>query len=207
MFRAGRGVSGRRPALTTGTISRRWHVMAAHQDSDIGVIYQEIPWAKGYRVGSDGSVWSRWARHSGIYLDEWRPMSPARGRSAHLHVNLSYSGRRHRWGVSRLVLTVFVGPCPVGLECCHEDGNPTNNAVENLRWDTRQSNVDDKKRHGTMCLGENVGNAKLKDSDIEPIRRRYSEGETMIQIARDYGVRYQTISRIVKRQGWLHVAG
>lgn len=30
----------------------------------------------------------------------------------------------------RLVLETFVGPGPLGHECCHRDGNPQNNWVE-----------------------------------------------------------------------------
>jgi hypothetical protein len=29
-------------------------------------------------------------------------------------------------------LEAFVGPRPPGLVCCHEDGDPANNRVENL---------------------------------------------------------------------------
>lgn len=51
--------------------------------------------------------------------------------------------------VHSLVLAAFVGPRPDGSECCHGDGDPTNNRVENLRWDTRLANVQDMIRHGT----------------------------------------------------------
>lgn len=51
--------------------------------------------------------------------------------------------------VHRLVLTAFVGPCPDGMEGCHNDGDRTNNSVENLRWDTRAGNMQDAIAHGT----------------------------------------------------------
>lgn len=50
--------------------------------------------------------------------------------------------------VSRLVLTAFVGPCPDGMEACHWDDDPNNNALSNLRWDTRSANVLDQVRNG-----------------------------------------------------------
>ena len=43
-------------------------------------------------------------------------------------------GNKHREGVGRLVLMAFVGMPAEGLECCHIDGNPTNNYVGNLSW-------------------------------------------------------------------------
>jgi hypothetical protein len=51
--------------------------------------------------------------------------------------------------VHDLVLTTFKGPCPPGKECCHWDGNGTNNILSNLRWDTRSENTYDRVRHGT----------------------------------------------------------
>ncbi|MDP7729539.1 HNH endonuclease [Mycobacterium sp. TY813] len=48
-----------------------------------------------------------------------------------------------------LVLEAFVGPRPPGLEGCHGNGDPADNSVANLRWDTRSANVFDSVRHGT----------------------------------------------------------
>jgi hypothetical protein len=71
--------------------------------------------------------------------------------------------------VHRLVALAFMGPCPVGMEVCHNDGNHLNNVVTNLRYDTRSQNQLDRVRHGnhhnaskTHCLrnhllaGENL---------------------------------------------------
>lgn len=62
------------------------------------------------------------------------------------HQRIKLSGKRHL--LHTLVLTAFVGPRPRGMEACHNDGNPRNNALENLRWDTRSANAQDKIRHG-----------------------------------------------------------
>lgn len=50
--------------------------------------------------------------------------------------------------IHQLVLTAFVGPCPLGMECCHGDGDRANNRLTNLRWDTRSANQQDTLRHG-----------------------------------------------------------
>jgi hypothetical protein len=47
-----------------------------------------------------------------------------------------------------LVMLAFVGPCPDGLEVCHNDGDHRNVALLNLRYDTRKANVADLVRHG-----------------------------------------------------------
>lgn len=51
--------------------------------------------------------------------------------------------------VHRLVLEAFVGPCPPGMETCHNNGDRFDNRLENLRWDTPSNNGRDKAKHGT----------------------------------------------------------
>lgn len=67
----------------------------------------------------------------------------------HLHVNLSTEGRKRTFAVHALVLMAFVSPRPVGQECCHANGDPRDNRLENLRWGTRFDNVGDALGHGT----------------------------------------------------------
>lgn len=67
----------------------------------------------------------------------------------YLAVDLKSRGTRRRVKVHILVLEAFVGPRPTGSVGCHNDGNPQNNALLNLRWDTQASNIADALRHGT----------------------------------------------------------
>lgn len=67
-------------------------------------------------------------------------------KSGHLFVRL---GRAAHCTVHALVLEAFVGPRPSGLEGCHNNGDPSDNNVSNLRWDSRSSNLRDAVRHGT----------------------------------------------------------
>lgn len=67
----------------------------------------------------------------------------------HMTVNLWKLGVGRTLLVHRLVLLAFVGEGPDGTECCHNDGDPANNSVSNLRWDTRSENLRDRVRHGT----------------------------------------------------------
>lgn len=60
------------------------------------------------------------------------------------------SGRKSRLeSVHRLVLMAFIGPCPPGMEGCHNDGDKLNNHVDNLRWDTQRANNIDTVNHGS----------------------------------------------------------
>lgn len=69
-----------------------------------------------------------------------------------LNVTFCKDGIRTTFLVHRLVLEAWVRQCPTGYECCHNDGDPTNNVVSNLRWDTRKNNALDAVRHGTSCI-------------------------------------------------------
>ena len=75
-------------------------------------------------------------RHNG-----WRrPLTGHVNKSGHIVVTLHDGPRRKRTLLHRVVLETFVGPCPDGMEGGHYDGDPGNNRLENLRWDTRRVN-------------------------------------------------------------------
>lgn len=78
-------------------------------------------------------------RHKG------RTLRPGPNRKGHLSVIIIGKPKQ----VHRLVLETFVGPAPANHECCHNDGNPANNHLTNLRWDTQSENSRDRIRHGT----------------------------------------------------------
>ena len=101
----------------------------------------------------------------------------------------------------RIVLEAFVGQCPEGMECCHNDGNSFNNHVSNLRWDTHTSNIHDRIKHGTSNRGERCGTAKLTLEQVNAIRQ-----DTRLQrlIAADYGIAESMISRIKNGKRWQH---
>jgi len=65
----------------------------------------------------------------------------------HGYMAVSLGGKTRT--VHRVILETFVGPCPDGMEGCHNDGDRYNNNVSNLRWDTRYENCQDIRRAGT----------------------------------------------------------
>lgn len=104
--------------------------------------------------------------------------------------------------VHTLVLEALVGPCPDGKEACHDDGNPGNNKLSNLRWDSPAGNAADRTRHGRSARGENQGGAKLTAIDVVAIR---ASGARRCDLARQYGVTPENIGRIRKGETWRHV--
>jgi len=84
-------------------------------------------------------------------LRELRGYPSKRG---HVDTSLRRGGKTYRRYMHVLVLTAFVGPRPIGLEGCHADGNPSNNRLTNLRWDTHKGNMEDAVHHGTTTRKE-----------------------------------------------------
>lgn len=166
-----------------------------------------ILFAPGYRICDGGTVWTRRVLGSHGCLGPWRIVHQSvLPRTGYLQVRIHTDSGSRRLYVHRLVLEVFVGPCPPDCECCHNDGDPTNNFVSNLRWDTRAENLADRLRHGKIPKGQGHRLAKLSESDVREIFRLARQGKTLDQIAAAFGVSFQNVSRILNREMWSHVA-
>lgn len=116
--------------------------------------WKPIPgWENLYEVSDQGRVRSLdriYVRASGQTVhNKGKVLSPAKYHCGHLHVNLRAAPRKEKWRVHKLVLMAFVGPCPEGMEVCHNNGNPADNRLENLRYDTHSANLLDRNEHGT----------------------------------------------------------
>jgi len=88
------------------------------------------------------------------------------------------------------------------LECCHNDGNPENNYLENLRWDTHQSNIADSLHHGTRSKppvhrGETHPKATLTDVEVAKIRATPITRGVKAMLSRKYSVSQTTVTRIL----------
>ena len=120
-------------------------------DSQVTIEYRDVPGFPGYRVGSDGSVWSQWATciHGRIQKERWKRLKESKASRGYVRVNLTDPfGVVSQFRIHRLVLEVFVGKCPEGMECRHLNGIKTDNRAVNLAWGTPLENASDRKRHG-----------------------------------------------------------
>lgn len=110
--------------------------------------------------------------------------------------------------VSTIVCEAWHGRRPEGLECAHGDGNPLNNSPQNLRWATHTENESDKRKHGTLLLGERHHQAKLTEDNVREIQATYATGTVSShELGRQYGVAASTILRISSGRGWSHIEG
>jgi len=179
-------------------------------DSTTPITYRELPDIDGYRFGSDGSAQSCWegsgpASHK---TDRWHDLALNLGTGRkYLRICVKRRGRRIKVDLHPLVCEAFWGSCPPGLECCHKDDNPLNNAADNLGWGSRHQNIADRRRNGIQPLGEQCYQARLTTAKVKSIRERYAAGGvTMEQLAIEHGVSVQHISGIINRTRWKHVA-
>jgi hypothetical protein len=120
--------------------------------------------------------------------------------AGYLVVSLGRVRIQHR--VSRLVLEAFVGPCPLDMEACHDDGKKVNNCLTNLRWDTSAENGKDKAHHG-VHKGSRNSKAVLTEEDVLHIRTlAFPDLEGL---ANQYGVTGVSIRNVITRKTWAHL--
>jgi thymidylate synthase ThyX len=116
-------------------------------------------WSAYYEVSDQGRV-RRLAGGRGSSRGRCKTPTVSQGRAV---VNLNRPGVQETWPVHQLVALAFLGPCPEGMEVCHEDGNSLNNDLDNLRYGTKQSNADDRVRDGaTTALQRNYVTPKIE---------------------------------------------
>ena len=126
-------------------------------------------------------------------------------RGGYRSVTLSKDGSKKTVYLHLTVPSVFVGPRPSPeMEGCHGDGDPSNNRLDNLRWDTPVNNAADRKLHGTQVHGENSNKAVITADQVREIRRRAAD-ESFTRIASDLGISRQQVARIARGEQWQHV--
>lgn len=164
-----------------------------------------IPGFEGlYSVTDSGEIWSHDRRASdgsrrirGRWLKQ--QVNKAYG---YREVRLSKDGQARTLGVHRLVALAFLGPCPPQHVVCHNNGQPGDNRVVNLRYDTRRGNTADMVRHGTAMRGERSPAAKLTEVQVHDIRRRFDAGEDCSALASEHAVSTVQIRAIGERRSW-----
>ena len=91
--------------------------------------------------------------------------------------------------VHQLVALTFLGECPEGCEVLHNNGNPKDNRIDNLRYGTRTENILDVFRQGGKWR-------KLSIDDVHAIRFGLWCRIKGTELAVMYGVSPQIISQI-----------
>lgn len=161
-------------------------------------IWKQVPGFPYYEASNLGRVKSmpRTVRcGNGWRTTKETILRQARHKDKYFIVHLSVDNKRTGFNVHTLVLLAHVGPAN-GRQCCHGDGDPTNNNLSNLRWDSAQANQHDRLAHGTYGL-------KVTEVDVLDIRRLYSTKEyTQAELGAMYGIKQPQVSLIVNHKSW-----
>ncbi|MBA1200440.1 HNH endonuclease [Pseudomonas capeferrum] len=119
------------------------------------------------------------------------------------------TGKPCRRLVHRLVALAYLPKPDEGqTDVCHNDGNPSNNSVGNLRWDSHQGNQMDMRSHGTMQDGEKCVTAVLTAAqalDVRDTVLREGHGAGRKMCAK-YGISPAQVSRIKNGKRWASLA-
>lgn len=116
------------------------------------------------------------------------------------HVSVVLGRKTAGKPVHELVARTFLGERPPGADVCHNNGDPTDNRVENLRYDTRRENILD-----TYRLPGGRWR-KLSAQDVMEIRARLAAGERGVDLSREYQISQPVISaiKVGRIYGWLN---
>lgn len=94
---------------------------------------------------------------------------------------------------------------PDGMCVCHKCDTPSCVNPNHLFLGTQKENMRDAKTKGRMQRGERHYRAKLNRKDVVDIKRLHSQGVMIKQLASNYGVHVNTISRVINKNSWEHV--
>lgn len=107
--------------------------------------WKQIDVVPKYAVSTRGRVLSLHHGRRGQILSSWTD------KDGYQHVQLQVnSDKNKRYSIHRLVALTFLGmPPSKNHQVAHNDGNPSNNKLSNLRWATLSENQADRLIHGT----------------------------------------------------------
>ena len=167
----------------------------------------QIPNFPNYLADKQGNIWST-KKGPGANNGKLVKLKSVEHGGGYLIVNLYRERKKYQRMVHRLILEVFIGPCPKNYWTRHLDGNKKNNNLSNLKWDNPSNNNLDKIKHGTMPdqKGENNGRSKLTESKVIEIRKLLEEGQLIQEkIAEIFNVHRSNITQINTRKIWRHI--
>ena len=169
-------------------------------------IWKPVPDWPPYEVSNLGRVRSYHTRRRTLGRTP-TILKPTLHKNLRAYMWLQYQGRKKNFAVHRLVLLAFVGPCPNEMEACHNDGDCTNNRLENLRWDTRKANWQDARIHKTALIGESSPKAILTAEEVIAIRVLYSKRISIKSLAQFFHVSSGAVAKIVSGTAWKDAGG
>ncbi len=155
---------------------------------------KSIPNYPDYEITEDGHVWSI---RRGIWLQPGNVVG-------YKCYNLCAKGQYARqYTAGRLVLETYIGPCPLGKECCHRNDIKQDDRLENLYWGTSSENCADAVRNNRRGKVLNIRQVRV-------IHHLLKSGElTQKEIGRVFGLKKSStiVSKIACGHIWSTITG
>lgn len=173
---------------------------------DMEEIWAQIKGFEGiYEVSTLGRIKSlnrpRRVRGNGISMQKEKILKQWK-QGNYMYCDLRKPGIKQKARMHVVVLETFVCPRPNGMIACHNNGDPTDNRLCNLRWGTHEDNAKDKVLHGTHQYGESCSKSKLTEAQAVAI---LESNKTYAEIAKEYGVCKSTVTHIKTGRNWPHL--
>lgn len=168
-------------------------------------IWRIIPSFPDYEVSSLGKVRRLTPRKDGKPNLLLTPQGQKRGQYTTWIVGLFPQGTKPgycvRRTISRLVCEAFHGAPPsIEHHAAHRDGNPGNNAQENIYWAMPKENIYDQMRHGTFATresGRKKGCCTVRE--VNAMLFLYSQKVSATILAKAFGLRRTSVHQILKK--------
>ncbi len=180
-----------------------------YEISSHGRIRSLVRYSERKNVNNLKNVKSYTHKTGGRIINGWVKKSKT-GKPVCINVTLRDGTQGKEFRVHRLVLLNFIGDCPDGMEAWHNDGDPLNNKLDNLRWDSHFNNIHDMYIHNTKInppinRGSNHANSKLTEENVKEIRGSKRYRGFIKELSLKFKVNPITITRVLKGDGWNHV--
>lgn len=118
-----------------------------------------------------------------------------------------YNGRNRL--AHRIAYKIYIGEIPKGMFVCHHCDNRWCVNPSHLFLGTHTENMIDCKSKGRnvypILLGEKNARAKLTEAQVIEIMSRLNEGETQVDLGKEFGIAQASISLIVRGINWKHL--
>lgn len=104
--------------------------------------------------------------------------------------------KNNTYTLARLLASTFIKGFNQDKYIVYKDDNPKNININNLRAVHKRE---------VSSFGEKNHLSKLNDNNIIEICKKILDGETCINVAKEYGISHINISRILRKEIWKHV--
>ena len=103
---------------------------------------------------------------------------------------------------NRMAWLLTYGEIPGGMQVLHRCDNAACVNPDHLYLGTHADNMSDMVKRGRSSRGEKRHSAKLNIHQVSAIRSCFADGESQGSLAKRYGIKQPTVSRLVRGLTW-----